>query len=114
MEEFKKQIQGELDFGKGAAGYFEIKEGIIFSLIREKCPGGKISFRLVKGGNRRQFKIECRSGEVYLLNFTDSFLYSRSSGDLKTDLFYNLDYMKSTGCSSRALFGKGCVLLKNL
>ena len=107
--------QGKLDFGGyGGEGYFEFKEGIIFSMIREECPGGRISFSVAGEGNRRQFRVECRTGNTYLMKFTEAFLYSRNIAELKEDLVYNLDYMKRSESSTAALFDRNCVTLRDL
>ena len=115
MAKKKAPDQGELDFGHSVAqGYFENKEGFIFSLLREACPRDIITFRLAKGGSRRQFKVRRETGQVYQLNFTEPFLYSRSPSEIRENLLYNLDYMNRVESSSRAVFGRGCVKIKDL
>ncbi|MDC7221131.1 MAG: hypothetical protein PQJ59_14440 [Spirochaetales bacterium] len=104
--------QGCFEFDE-VHGYLERKEGFIFSLLREECPNVKISFRLTKEGQKRQFKVRHDNGHVYQLNFTDAFLFSRTLEDLKCELLFNLEYMKKANCSSRASFCRGGTRIKD-
>ena len=113
MEKTLYPEQGEFDFARPVAdGYFESKEGLIFSLLREACPRDMISFRMAKG--RRQFKIRESTGQTYQLYFTEPFLYSRSPSEIREHILQNLEYMKRVDNSSRALFGRGCVKIRDL
>ncbi|MBN2628286.1 MAG: hypothetical protein JXA95_16600 [Spirochaetales bacterium] len=115
MGKEETELQGELDFGElPGARYFECKEGVIFSLIREKCPTYRISYKKVRSSNRRLFKVEDPGGQTFLLYFTEPFLFSRNLTEIREDLLYNLDYMIRVESSVRAVFGKGCVKLKDL
>lgn len=110
-----RTVQKEFDFGHSVAfGYLEHKEAVIFSLIRKACPGERIYFKLTKKGRRRQFKIHCRDGSVYILAFTEEFLFYRNLEQLEESLSYNLDYMKKDPAGSRALFTRSTVFLRKL
>jgi hypothetical protein len=107
--------QGEFDFDKCVTnGYLESKEGVIFTILREECPRGRIFFKTTKGSRRKQFKIISGDGHIYQLNFTDEFLFYRDGKELKHALAYNLDYMKRIKTDSRALFTRASVRIKDL
>lgn len=107
--------QGEFDFGESVVtGYFERKEGIIFSLIREECAVDRITYRTRKKGHRKEFKVVTEEGSTFQLIFTDDFLFSRNAQEIKESIAFNLDYMKRVKIDSRAIFGRGLVKIRDL